>query len=97
MHNYAFVTLTGHPEKNGDIVVKNLKSLKQMQPQGQKIELRSDSSKEFYYESRMFCIENNIHLHFIPKGSLWLQAFIERGFSNYKRVISKPYMDWGLE
>jgi len=26
-----------------------------------------------------FCNKNNIRLHFIPKGSPWLQAFIERG------------------
>lgn len=30
MHNDAFVTLTGHPEKNGDIVAKNLEILKQI-------------------------------------------------------------------
>ena len=51
MHNDAFVTLTGHPEKNGDIVVKNLE-----------------------------IVEKN----FIPKGSPWLQAFIERGFRTIK-------------
>ncbi|HEY9247015.1 MAG TPA: integrase core domain-containing protein, partial [Candidatus Methanoperedens sp.] len=31
-----------------------------------------------------FCNENDIRLHFIPKGSLWLQAFIERGFRTIK-------------
>src|SRR5659263_750300 len=36
MHNDAFVTLTGHPEKNGDIVAKNLEILKQILPQKQK-------------------------------------------------------------
>ncbi len=85
MHNDAFVTLTGHPEKNGDIVAKNLEILKQIQPQDQKIEIRSDCGKEFYNESvRNFCNKNNIHLHFIPKGSPWLQAFIERGFRTIK-------------
>jgi putative transposase len=85
MHNDAFVTLTGHPEKNGDIVAKNLEILKQIQPQDQKIEIRSDSGKEFYNESvRNFCNINNMHLHFIPKGSPWLQAFIERGFRTIK-------------
>ena len=85
MHNDAFVTLTGHPEKNGDIVAKNLEILKQIQPQKQKIEIRSDCGKEFYNETvRNFCNKNNIHLHFIPKGSPWLQAFIERGFRTIK-------------
>ena len=85
MHNDAFVTLTGHPEKNGDIVVKNLEILKQIQPQEQKIEIRSDRGKEFYNEAvRKYCNENNIRLHFIPKGSPWLQAFIERGFRTIK-------------
>jgi transposase InsO family protein len=85
MHNDAFVTLTGHPEKNGDIVAKNLEILKQIQPQDQKMEIRSDCGKEFYNESvRNFCNKNNIHLHFIPKGSPWLQAFIERGFRTIK-------------
>jgi len=85
MHNDAFVTLTGHPEKNGAIVVKNLEILKQIQPQEQKIEIRSDCGKEFYNKSvRKFCNKNNIHLHFIPKGSPWLQAFIERGFRTIK-------------
>jgi putative transposase len=85
MNNDTFVTLTGHPEKNGDIVAKNLAILKQIQSQKQKIEIRSDSGKEFYNESvRNFCNENNISLHFIPKGSPWLQAFIERGFRTIK-------------
>lgn len=85
MHNDAFVTLTGHPEKNGDIVAKNLEILKQIQSQDQKIEIRSDCGKEFYNDSvRNFCNKNNIHLHFIPKGSPWLQAFIERGFRTIK-------------
>ncbi len=83
MNNNTFVTLTGHPEKNDDIVAKNLEILKQIQSQKQKIEIRSDSGKEFYNESvRNFC--NNIRLHFIPKGSPWLQAFIERGFRTIK-------------
>ncbi|VVB55733.1 Uncharacterised protein [uncultured archaeon] len=51
MHNDAFVTLAGHPEKNGDIVAKNLEILKQIKPQGQEIEIRSDCGKEFYNES----------------------------------------------
>ncbi len=85
MHNDAFVTLTGHLEKNGDIVAKNLEILKQIQPPKQKIEIRSDSGKEFCNEAvRKFCNENNILLHFIPKGSPWLQAFIERGFRTIK-------------
>lgn len=85
MHNNAFVTLTGHQEKNGDVVAKNLEILKQIQLQDQKIEIRSDCGKEFYNESvRDFCNKNNIHLHFIPKGSPWLQAFIERGFRTIK-------------
>jgi len=85
MHNDAFVTLTGHSEKNGDIVAKNLEILKQLLPQEQKIEIRSDCGKEFYNEAvRKFCDKNNIHLHFIPKGSPWLQAFIERGFRTIK-------------
>ena len=85
MHNDAFVTLTGHPEKNGDIVAKNLEILKQLQPHEQKIEIRSDRGKEFYNEAvRKFCNKNNIRLHFIPKGSPWLQAFIERGFRTIK-------------
>ncbi len=85
MHNDAFVSLTGHPEKNGDIVAENLEILTQIKPHGQKIEIRSDCGKEFYNESvRNFCNKNNIHLHFIPKGSPWLQAFIERGFRTIK-------------
>lgn len=85
MHNDAFVTLTGHSEKNGGIVAKNLEILKQLLPQEQKIEIRSDCGKEFYNESvKNFCNKNNIHLHFIPKGSPWLQAFIERGFRTIK-------------
>jgi putative transposase len=85
MHNDAFVSLTGHSEKNGDIVAKNLEILKQLLPQDQKIEIRSDCGKEFYNESvRNFCDKNNICLHFIPKGSPWLQAFIERGFRTIK-------------
>ncbi len=36
--NDAFVTLTGHPEKNGDIVAKNLEILKQLLPKDQKLE-----------------------------------------------------------
>jgi transposase InsO family protein len=85
MHNDAFVTLTGHPEKNGDIVAKNLEILKQIKPQDQKIEIRSDCGKEFYNESvKNFCNKNNIRLRFIPKGSPWLQAFIERGFRTIK-------------
>lgn len=85
MHNDAFVTLTGHQEKNGDIVAKNLEILKQIQLQDQKIEIRSDRGKEFYNEFvRKFCNKNNIRLHFIPKGSPWLQAFIERGFRTIK-------------
>jgi transposase InsO family protein len=85
MHNDAFVTLTGHPEKNGDIVVKNLEILKQIQFQNQKIEMRLDGGKEFYNEAvRTFCNENNIRLHFIPKGIPWLQAFIERSFRTIK-------------
>ncbi len=85
MHNDTFVTLAGHPEKSGDIVVKNLELLKQIQSQEQKIEIRSDRGKEFYNESvRKFCDENNMLLHFIPKGSPWLQAFIERGFRTIK-------------
>jgi transposase InsO family protein len=95
MNNDVFVTLAGHPEKSGDIVVKNLELLKQIQSQEQKIEIRSDRGKEFYNELvRKFCDENNMLLHFIPKGSPWLQAFIERGFSNYQGGISKPCMDW---
>ncbi len=90
MHNDAFVTLTGHPEKNGDIVVKNLEILKQIQPQKQKVEIRSDCGKEFYNETvRKFCNENSLHLHFIPKGSPWLQAFIERGFRTIKEEFLK--------
>ncbi len=85
MHNDTFVTLTGHPEKNGDIVAENLEILKQIQSQQQKIEIRSDRGKEFFNETvRKFCNENDIQLHFIPKGSLWLQAFIERGFRTIK-------------
>ena len=85
MHNDAFVALNGYPEKNGDIVAKNLEILKQIQPQKQKIKIRSDGGKEFYNKVvRKFCNENNIHLHFIPKGSPWLQAFIERGFRTIK-------------
>ncbi len=85
MNNDVFVTLAGHPEKSGGIVVKNLELLKQIQSQEQKIEIRSDRGKEFYNESvRKFCDENNMLLHFIPKGSPWLQAFIERGFRTIK-------------
>ena len=85
MHNDTFVTLTGHPEKNGNIVAENLEILKKIQSQRQKIEIRSDRGREFYNETVMkFCDENDIHLHFIPKGSLWLQAFIERGFRTIK-------------
>lgn len=59
--------------------------LKQIQPQEQKIDIRSDSGKEFFNESVMdFCNKNNIRLHFIQKGSPWLQAFIERGFRTIK-------------
>ncbi len=72
-------------KKDGDIAAKDLEILKQIQPQDQKIEIRSDCGKEFYNESvRNFCNKNNIHLHFIPKGSPWLQAFIERGFRTIK-------------
>jgi transposase InsO family protein len=85
MNNDTFVTLTGHPDKNGDIVAKNLEILKQIQSQKQKIEIRSDCGKEFYNEAvSKFCNENNIQLHYIPKGSPWLQAFIERGFRTIK-------------
>ena len=85
MYNDAFVALTGHPDKNGEIVAKNLEILKTIQPQNQKIEIRSDCGKEFYNEAvRNFCSKNNIRLHFIPKGSPWLQAFIERGFRTIK-------------
>jgi len=85
LHNDTFISLTGHQEKSGDIVAKNLEFLKQISPQKQEIEIRSDSGKEFYNELvKKFCNENNIHLHFIPKGSPWLQAFIERGFRTIK-------------
>jgi len=49
------------------------------------MQIRSDCGKEFYNEAvRNFCNKNNIRLHFIPKGSPWLQAFIERGFRTIK-------------
>ncbi len=72
-------------KKDGDIAAKNLEILKQIKPQGQKIEIRLDCGKEFYKESvKNFCNKNNIRLRFIPKGSPWLQAFIERGFRTIK-------------
>lgn len=85
MHNDAFVSLTNHPEKSGDIVKENLQSLKEMVPPEQKIEIRSDGGTEFNNETvNKFCNENNMLLHIIPKGSPWLQAFIERGFRTVK-------------
>ncbi|MDW7733238.1 MAG: integrase core domain-containing protein [Methanolobus sp.] len=49
-----------------------------------------DGGKEFYNKDvRKFCNENNMHLHFIQKGSPWLQAFIERGF----RTIKKEFLN----
>jgi len=69
MHDDTFVTLTGHPEKSGDIVVINQEMLKQIQPQEQKIEIQSDRGKELYNESIMkFCDENNIYPHSIPRS-----------------------------
>jgi transposase InsO family protein len=85
MHNDVFVSLTDHPEKNGDIVKENLQSLKEMLPPEQRIEIRSDGGTEFDNKTvKDFCIKNNMLLHIIPKGSPWLQAFIERGFRTVK-------------
>lgn len=85
MHNNVFVSLKDHIEKNGDIVKKNLQLLKEILPPKQKIEIRSDGGTEFNNKTvKEFCSENNIQLHIIPKGSPWLQAFIERGFRTVK-------------
>jgi len=90
MHNDVFVILTDHPEKNGDIVVENLKGLKEMFPEEKKIEIRSDGGTEFNNDTvRTFCSKNNIWLHIIPKASPWLQAFIERGF----RTIHEEFLN----
>lgn len=81
MYNDAFVMLTGHPEKNGDIVADNLKILREMIPEDQQIEIRSDAGTEFDNKTvKTFCNANKIHLHILPKASPWLQAFIERAF-----------------
>jgi len=85
MHNNVFVSLTDHSEKNGDIVKGNLQWLREILPPKQKIEIRSDGGTEFNNRTvKEFCSENNIQLHIIPKGSPWLQAFIERGFRTIK-------------
>jgi len=90
MHNDAFVMLTGHPEKNGDIVVENLKNLREMIPKKQKIEIRSDAGSEFDNKPVItFCNDNNIHLHILPKASPWLQAFIERAF----RTVHEEFLN----
>ena len=76
--------MTDHPEKNGALLKKIWKSLNNCNFKG-RIEIRLDSEKEFYKESvRNFCNKNNICIHFIPKGSPGLQAFIERGFRTIK-------------
>lgn len=75
MHNDAFVELTGYPEKNGKIVVRNLKHLRNIIPKEDKIEIRSDGGTEFNNATvRNYCKENNIFLHVIPKASPWIQA-----------------------
>jgi transposase InsO family protein len=85
MHNDVFVSLTDHTEKNGDIVKENLQLLKEILPPKQKIEIRSDGGTEFNNKTvKEFCSNNNMQLHIIPKGSPWLQAFIERGFRTIK-------------
>ena len=90
MHNDAFVELTGYPEKNGNIVVKNLEFLRRVIPLDQKIEIRSDGGKEFNNQTvRTFCNNNNILFHIIPKASPWIQAFIERGF----RTLKQEYLN----
>jgi hypothetical protein len=67
--------------ENENIVVENLEFLRRVIPSDQKIEIRSDGSKEFNNETvRNFCNNNNIIHHIIPKASPWIQAFIERGF-----------------
>lgn len=86
MHNDAFVELTGHPAKNGKIVVENLKYLRKIIPKEDKIEIRSDGGTEFNNAVvRNYCKENNIFLHIIPKASPWIQAFIERSFRTLKQ------------
>lgn len=86
MHNDAFVELTGYPEKNGKIVVENLKYLRNIIPKNDKIEIRSDGGTEFNNAVvRNYCRENNIILHIIPKASPWIQAFIERSFRTLKQ------------
>lgn len=86
MHNDAFVELTGYPEKNGKIVVENLKYLRNIIPKEDKIEIRSDGGTEFNNAVvRNYCKEKNILLHIIPKASPWIQAFIERGFRTLKQ------------
>ena len=86
MHNDAFVELIGYPEKNGKIVVENLKYLRKIIPKEDKIEIRSDGGTEFNNASvRNYCKENNILLHIIPKASPWIQAFIERSFRTLKQ------------
>jgi hypothetical protein len=86
MHNDAFVELTGYPVKNGTIVKENLEFLRKIIPLEQKIEVRSDGGKEFKNKTVInFCNKNNILLHFIPKASPWIQAFIERGFRTLKQ------------
>lgn len=90
MHNDAFVMLTGHPEKNGDIVADNLKILREMIPDEQQIEIRSDAGTEFNNKTVItFCNANKIHLHILPKASPWLQAFIERAF----RTVHEEFLN----
>lgn len=90
MHNDAFVMLTGHPEKNGDIVVENLKILREMIPKEQQIEIRSDAGTEFDNKTVLtFCNANKMHLHILPKASPWLQAFIERAF----RTVHEEFLN----
>jgi transposase InsO family protein len=85
MHNDAFITLSDHQEKSGDIVKEELQSIKEMLPPDHKIEIRSDKGTEFDNKTvQDFCSENNIDLNTIPKGYPWLQAFIERGFRTIK-------------
>jgi transposase InsO family protein/transposase len=88
MHNDAFVELTGYPKKNGKIVVENLKYLRNIIPNEDKIEIRSDGGTEFNNAVvRDYCTENNIFLHIIPKASPWIQAFIERSFRTLKQEL----------
>jgi hypothetical protein len=90
MHNDAFVMLTGHPEKNGDIVADNLKILREMIPDVQQIEIRSDAGTEFNNKTVItFYNANKIHLHILPKASPWLQAFIERAF----RTVHEEFLN----